>query len=274
MNIAIKVWTIIIILVIILISIPLIYATNLSSEAKITALRFNLPNTTINYVGIINEYNKSIRVSVPSGVDMSEAVPYAIISNGASIDFCQKNADKLNETSSMIYTVTSIDGTTQNYTVIISREQSKSALFDIILDILSEPDAKNKNLTIKVSLINFGSSNTVNADLIYSITDNNNVLLKQINRNIPVTTQMEFIDNIDTGELLEGKYILQIELKYAGQEYPAKTEKTFNVVKKKTLIDNIKNLRNTQLASIVMAVLSVIALTVVYIKKHNQTSYN
>jgi hypothetical protein len=104
-----------------------------------------------------------------------------------------------------------------------------SALFDIIIDVISEPKTVDEPLVTKISLINFGSRDAVNAELTYTIYDDNKNIAKTFHRIVPVKTQIEFIDYIDTTGLVQGRYYLDIRLKYAGQKESARAEKTFYI---------------------------------------------
>ena len=102
-----------------------------------------------------------------------------------------------------------------------------SALFDIILDIISEPGKDNPKLLVDVGLINFGSEDTVDANLTFTITDGSGSVVKQYGKVVPVKTQLEYIETVDTTGLGNGKYYLTADLAYAGQKDPARAQTTF-----------------------------------------------
>jgi hypothetical protein len=106
---------------------------------------------------------------------------------------------------------------------------SKKALFDIIIDIVSEPKISGEDLVIKIALINFGSSKKVDANLEYQIIDNEGKIIKQYFKSVPVVTQIEFLDYINTKGIANGRYNLKIKLAYEGQTFPASTEKIFDI---------------------------------------------
>ena len=62
-----------------------------------------------------------------------------------------------------------IDGAAQTDTVSNTSTYSKKALFDIIADVVTEPKKEGEDLIVKLSLINFGSSGSVDANLEYTI---------------------------------------------------------------------------------------------------------
>ena len=107
--------------------------------------------------------------------------------------------------------------------------KKKSALFDIVLEIVSEPKVSSDGLTIKVSLINFGSSDTVDANLEYAIYDVEGTAVKEFTKTVPVKTQVEYLENIDTTDLANGRYVLNMKLTYAGQVDSASAEKVFYI---------------------------------------------
>jgi len=98
-----------------------------------------------------------------------------------------------------------------------------------VADIVTEPKNPGDDLVVKVLLINFGSSGTVNANLEYTISDSDGNVVKQFSDVIPVTTQTEYLDYINTSGLMIGTYKLNIALTYAGQTDPASAEKTFYI---------------------------------------------
>jgi surface protein len=111
----------------------------------------------------------------------------------------------------------------------VEDKKTNIALFDIITEIVSEPETAGDDLVAKVSLINFGSSGTVDANLEYTITDSEGKIVKQLTDTVPVTTQSEFLKYINTTGLAFGKYKLKIVLKYEGQTDPASSEKAFSI---------------------------------------------
>jgi len=151
-------------------------------------------------------------------------------------------------------------------------QSPKKALFDIIAAIVMEPKKVGEDLIVKISLINFGLTGTVNANLEYTVSDSNGATVKQYTKIIPVTTQTEFLDNINTSGLMVGKYTLNINLTYKGQEQPASTEKVFYIGQVGLLRDLW---RNISLSSIIIAILSIIIvalLVFLYIRKRRAIS--
>jgi len=138
----------------------------------------------------------------------------------------------------------------------------KTALFDIVSEIATEPKKSGEDLIVKVSLINFGASTTIDAHLAYTISDSKGKIITQHNKLVPVTTQTEFLDHINTTGLANGKYTLKIQLRYAGQVYPASTEKVFYVGE--GLLGGV--FRNTSLKTFILPAITLIMLLGVYRK--------
>jgi len=86
----------------------------LSSAKQITA--FNFTSITPSVTGVINETNHTISLTVPYNTDITNIIPTVAISSGASIN---PNNVAQNFNSSITYTVTAEDGTTQNYIVTV-----------------------------------------------------------------------------------------------------------------------------------------------------------
>ena len=78
---------------------------------------------------------------------------------------------------------------------------------------------------------------------------------------MPVTTQTEFLDHINTSELVDGEYKLKIELTYDGQSFPAQTEKVFYVGLIKGVLRGV--LKNTTVKLLLIcAVASILFISV------------
>jgi serine/threonine protein kinase len=86
----------------------------------ITAFIFNGPAVS----GVINEATHTIMITVPSGTNVNSLVPN-ITHTGASIN--PSSGAVQNFTSPVIYTVTAADGSTQAYTVTVTRAASANA---------------------------------------------------------------------------------------------------------------------------------------------------
>ena len=137
---------------------------------------------------------------------------------------CESKTDHTpSDNTSIITNNTTADNISDN------ASNPKKALFDILSEVISEPKKSGEDLVIKISLINFGSPKSVDANLEYAITDNKGEIVRQYSQIIPVTTQTEFIDKINTIGLMDGRYTLKITLTYAGQTDSANTEKIFYV---------------------------------------------
>jgi hypothetical protein len=106
---------------------------------------------------------------------------------------------------------------------------ANKALFDINAEIMAGSESDSGNLALKLSLINFGSSGPVDANLEYTISDSKGVIVRHYTKIIPITLQAEILDMINTTGLQAGKYTLNIKLTYAGQVAPANTEKVFYI---------------------------------------------
>ena len=142
----------------------------------------------------------------------------------------------------------------------LSNGPSRRALFDIIADIVTEPKKSGEDLIVKVSLVNFGASNKIDANLRYTITDSKGIIIKQYAKTIPVVTQTEFLDHVNTTTFTNGKYTLKIELIYDGQTFPASTEKVFYV----GAINEF--FKNTNIKTFLLPAITVILLVGVYRK--------
>jgi len=143
---------------------------------------------------------------------------------------------------------------------ITNSSEIKKALFDINVEIVKEPKVTSEDLIVKIALINFGSTKTIDGNLKYILLDGNGNTLKEYSRIILVTTQAEFLEHINTTGLANGKYTLRIELTYVGQRFPANTEKIFY----KGLIKSI--FRNADVKTYLFSAITLIMLMGVYIK--------
>lgn len=108
-------------------------------------------------------------------------------------------------------------------------DKDKVALFDIIADIVAEPKKSGEDLIVKISLINFGASNEIDANLEYTVTNSDGTIARKYIKIVPVKTQTEFLEHIDTAGMTNGKYTIKVDLTYEGQTFPAHTEKIFYV---------------------------------------------
>jgi hypothetical protein len=142
----------------------------------------------------------------------------------------------------------------------LSNNPSRRALFDIVSQIVTEPKNPGEDLIIKVSLVNFGAANQIDANLKYTITDSKGQVAMQYTKTVPVITQTEFLDHINTTLLKNGVYTLKIELTYDGQKFPASTAKVFYV----GMIN--KFFRNSGIKTFVLPIITIILLVGVYIK--------
>jgi hypothetical protein len=146
----------------------------------------------------------------------------------------------------------------------------KEALFDIIAEIVSEPQIIGEDLLVKISLVDFGVRGTVNANLTYIITDNNKVIVRQYTKTMPVTVQTEFLDHVNTTGLLLGQYSLDIDLKYLGQTDPAHSEKIFYIGKKAGTIQSI--FKNTGVRVFVLSTITMVLFIGVYRRSQRDKS--
>jgi len=138
--------------------------------------------------------------------------------------------------------------------------KTKVALFDIISEIVTEPKNSGDDLVVKVSLINFGGADSIDANLEYTVFDENNVAVVQYTKIVSVKTQTEFLEYIHTEGLKNGKYTLKITLNYVGQSFPAHTERIFYIGLVKGL------LRNTSLKTFILPLIALGLLIGVYRK--------
>jgi len=169
---------------------------------------------------------------------------------------CENRINKTqNDNASLIDTVSDTINNTDN-------NLPKEALFDIIADVVLEPKIPGDDLLVKISLVDFGVKGIINADLTYSIMDSNGAIVRLYTKNIPVTVQTEFLDHINTTGLTDGKYTLDIDLKYLGQTYPAHTEKVFYIGKKAGILQDIY--RNTVVRAFALSVMTMALLIGIY----------
>jgi hypothetical protein len=142
------------------------------------------------------------------------------------------------------------------------QNKTKVALFDIIAEIISTPKSSSEDLVVKVSLINFGGSDSIDANLKYTILNTDGSTVLTYTKIVPVKTQTEFLEHINTSGLIEGKYTLNIKLTYDGQKYPASTEKIFYI--NAGAIQGL--LRNISLKKTILPAITLILLLGVYRK--------
>ena len=142
-------------------------------------------------------------------------------------------------------------------------QSTKKALFDIVLELINQPKSAGDDLIAKISLINFGLSGQVDANLTYTITDQNTQIVKQFTEVVPVKTQTEFLKNINTTGMVDGKYTLNVKLIYAGQSEPASAEKIFYI--NEGVLHRIFN--NTGLDLVIISTIIVALLVYLFIKR-------
>ncbi len=103
------------------------------------------------------------------------------------------------------------------------------ALFDINVELTEEEVTSDGELMGKVTLINFGDEGSVDANLYYAILDSEGNVVYEGRETVAVETQKEFIKTFDVSDFASGEYTLVMDLEYAGQSEPAKTERVFSV---------------------------------------------
>ncbi len=149
----------------------------------------------------------------------------------------------------------------------INIADTKKALFDIIAEIVTEPETSGDDLVIKLSLINFGTSDTIDANLKYTISDENGRIFAEYNKIVPVTTQTEFLEHITTSGIKNGKYKLTVELTYIGQTFPAITEKIFYIGLITPLFTNVKQIfTKISIKTYAFSIITTLLLISIYIK--------
>ncbi|MGV8150851.1 MAG: immunoglobulin-like domain-containing protein [Candidatus Woesearchaeota archaeon] len=104
--------------------------------------------------------------------------------------------------------------------------QSPDALFDILVDVIQEPDATS-DLISKITLINFGGGTLIDANLTYTIKDSEGLVVYEERETTLVNAQKQFMKNINLSNLKDGQYYLNIDLTYPGQVQVARAEKNF-----------------------------------------------
>lgn len=107
-----------------------------SNEAKLTTFVFKKQNNTSlnqDYLGIIDETNKKVTFNFPSFSQVTNLVASFAISEKATAKVGSTNQQSEVTpnifTSPVVYTIVAEDGTTQNYTVTITVQQSDDAFF-------------------------------------------------------------------------------------------------------------------------------------------------
>jgi hypothetical protein len=110
-------------------------------------------------------------------------------------------------------------------------------LFDIIIELLRQKIKEGEALSVKTTLINFGSFSIVETNLTYTIKDNRGLIVYQKEINTTVDTQKEFIEILDITMLKKGSYTLETSLFYPEQKEPAIAEKSFTIGEDTPLIN-------------------------------------
>jgi hypothetical protein len=103
-------------------------------------------------------------------------------------------------------------------------------LFDIGGEIIGGPEVSGGTLTLRVFLLNFGSSRKVTANVKYVITDSNGHEFHSSSDDVLVSVQNEYIKEIDVSNYPEGNYHMRMILSYPGQLEPAESALEFSVV--------------------------------------------
>jgi len=94
-----------------------VYSGPVLSKQKVITT-FNFASLAPNVIGVVDEVNHTVALTVPFGIDVTALVPTITISSGASIN--PNNNVAQNFTSPVTYTVTAENGSTQNYIVTVS----------------------------------------------------------------------------------------------------------------------------------------------------------
>ncbi len=89
-----------------------------SGECKIRSVKIN------NYIGSIDEENKTITFKLPAKTDISTVKPTIEVSKGAALS--PKSGEAVDFTNGAVYTVTAENGDSAEYTVSIELEKEKS----------------------------------------------------------------------------------------------------------------------------------------------------
>lgn len=130
-----------------------------SASREIVAFNFNSLSPAV--VGIINEVNRTISLSVPFGTNITSLFPNVVM-NGVSIS---PNTGKLQDfTNPVTYTVTAADGSTQAYTVTVTvlPDAPKKVTINPNIPVDPAPVTKTTNISTIKNLITSGLKNTTN----------------------------------------------------------------------------------------------------------------
>ncbi len=131
---------------------------NYSTSSK-SITSFNLNGLSPNVKGVINDSNKTIALAVPYGTDITALIPTITTSDGSSI--MPADGEVQNFTNPVIYSVTAVDSTIQEYLVTVTMEfthitgislnESNSSLevggTDQLIASFSPTNASNQNVT-------------------------------------------------------------------------------------------------------------------------------
>jgi len=115
------------------------------------------------------------------------------------------------------------------YEQINKNVSAQSALFDINIELLPGSVVTKKDLSMKVTLLNFGKPGLVAANISYMIYNDDGFLVFEEHETVPVETQVEYLKDLSVSKLSNGNYTLLVDLKYLGQKEPAVAAKDFMV---------------------------------------------
>ena len=121
----------------------------LSSAKAIT--RFNFTSLTPAVVGVINDTNHEIGLSVPFGTNITSLAPLILVSYVATVSPSTGVAQDFS--NPVNYTVTAQDGSTQNYTVTVTIEPDPNPVPDTTLPVITSYtfDGVAQNITVDPS---------------------------------------------------------------------------------------------------------------------------
>jgi len=114
----------------------------------------------------------------------------------------------------------------------VKRKPEARALFDI--DVMLTEESVDDELLVKVTLMNFGRSGVIDANVVYTITDSAGNLVHQQEETVPVEAQVEFLRSFNVSQYPDGEYTILLDLSYDTQVDPAQAVKQFTIYRQKS----------------------------------------
>ncbi len=157
------------------------------SSAKIIS-SFNFLGSNPSIVGVVDESNHTISLTVPYGTDVTSLVPTITISDKASIS--PSNITAQNFTSPVTYTVTAEDNSTQNYIVTVT--------------VAPNPNPPSPPAQVSSPLITSYTFNNIAGDITTNPLTNNLTLFLSANENVNwMSVKIENVDDASIYKLFQ-----------------------------------------------------------------------